>query len=59
MSVLNYVAELRCLTTHCDFGDYLNHTLRDRLVCRIRSENIQKCLLIEVDLTLKGAVELA
>ena len=26
--VLNYVAELRCLTTHCDFGDYLHQVFR-------------------------------
>ena len=40
-SVLDYAAELRCLATHCDFGDYLNQALMDRLVCGIRSENIQ------------------
>ena len=58
-SVLDYVAELRHLATHCDFADYLNQALRDRLVCGIRSENIQKRLLIEVDLTLMQVVELA
>ena len=33
--------------------------MRDRLVCGIRSENIQKRLLIEADLTLTRAMELA
>ena len=51
--------ELRRLATHCEFGDYLDQALRDRLVCGIRSENIQKHLLIEADLTLTQAVELA
>ena len=45
-SVHDYVAKLRRLAMHCDFGDYSNQALRDRLVCRIRKENIQKCLLI-------------
>ena len=58
-SVLDYIVELRCLAMHCDFGDYLNQALRDRLVCGIRSENIQKRLLIEADLTLTRVVELA
>ena len=58
-SVLDYVAELRCLGMHCEFGDYLDQALRDRLVCGIRSENIQKCLLIKAGLTLTRMVELA
>ena len=57
--MLDYVAELRRLATYCKFGDYLDHALRDRLVCGIRSENIQKRLLIEAGLTLTQAVELA
>ena len=28
-SVAEYVAELRRLSTHCDFGEYLNDALRD------------------------------
>ena len=32
---------------------------RDRLVCGIRSETEQKCLLSEADLTLKRGMELA
>ena len=44
---------------HCEFGDYLNQALKDRLVCSIRSENIQKYLLIKAGLTLTQAVELA
>ena len=58
-SVLEYMAELRRLATHCDFQNYLDQALRDRLVCGLRSENIQKRLLVEADLTLARAVELA
>ncbi len=32
-----YVAELRKLTEHCNFGVTLNDALRDRLVCGIRN----------------------
>ena len=58
-SVLEYVAELRRLAVHCDFENYLDQALRDRLVCGLRSENTQKRLLCEANLTLARAVELA
>ena len=32
-SILSYVAQLRTLATHCNFGGNLNEALRDRLVC--------------------------
>ena len=31
-TLVSYVAELRKLIEHCNFGDYLNDALRDRLV---------------------------
>ncbi len=40
-SVLSYLAELRKLTTYCNFGSKLEETLRDRLVCRLSNEQIQ------------------
>ena len=58
-SISNYLAELRRLAAHCDFGEYLEQALRDRLVCGIRHENTQKGLLSEADLTLEKATELA
>ena len=53
------MAELRRLAVHCDFENYLDQALRDRLVCGLRSENTQKCLLCEANLPLARAVELA
>ena len=53
------MAELRRLATHCDFGDYLEQALRDRLVCGIRHENTQKRLLSEADLSLSRAIDIA
>ena len=54
-----YVAELRKLTEHCNFGETLPEMLRDRLVCGINNKKIQRRLLVERDLTLKKAEEIA
>ena len=53
------MAELRKLATHCDFRDYLNEVLRDRLVCGLVNHNIQRKLLTEADLSLTRALEIA
>lgn len=42
-----FVAALHKLAEHCEFGDVLNDSLRDRLVCGLRNEAIQKKLLTE------------
>ena len=44
-SISEYVAELRRLATHCEFGDYLEQALRDRLVCGIRHENTEAAVI--------------
>ena len=54
-----YVAELRRLATHCQFGEYLDEALRDRLVCGMRNTAIQKRLLSEPELLLKKAIKLS
>ena len=41
-SVAEFVAELRHLSTYCNFGTNLNDTMRDRIVCGINSPDIQK-----------------
>ena len=58
-SISEYMAELRRLSTNCDFCDYLEQALRDRLVCGLRNEGIQRRLLAEAELTLKRALDLA
>ena len=58
-SIAEFLAALRRLATHCQFGDHLEDSLRDRLVCGLRSESIQKKLLSEADLTLQRALEIA
>ena len=58
-SVSEFIAELRRLSLHCNFEDTLDKTIRDRLVCGLKVENIQKRLLAETQLTLDKAVKIA
>ena len=53
--ISDYVVELCRLTTL--YTAYLNKTLRDKLVCGIRSEGTQKRLLSEANLSLAKAIE--
>jgi hypothetical protein len=43
--VNDYLTTLRKLAEHCDFQASLNDTLRDRLVCGLKDEHIQRKLL--------------
>ncbi len=58
-SVAQYVAVLKKLWEHCAFGDHLQDALRDRLVCGLSNENIQRKLLTEEALTFQRAVDTA
>ena len=55
-SIADFVADLRRLSIKCDF---LDQALRDRFVCGVRNEALQRKLLTESDLTIKRAQELA
>ena len=44
-SVATYVAELKCLGEHCQFGDKLHNMVRDRLVCGVNDICIQNRLM--------------
>ena len=57
-SVAEFVAELRRLAARCVFGDHLDEALRDRIVCGVRSEAMQKRLLTEDGLTLAKTFEI-
>ena len=52
-TVSSYLAELKKLLLYCEFGTNLNDVLRDRLVCGLHNELIQKRLLSEPDLSLQ------
>ena len=55
-TVVEYVAALRKLAEHCNFGETLDEMLRDRLVCGIANPAIQKRWLTESELTFTKAV---
>ncbi|XP_071846052.1 uncharacterized protein [Apostichopus japonicus] len=58
-SVSSFVAELRSLAEFCNFGDALNIMLRDRLVCGINDDKIQRSLLSHAKLTFDTALEIS
>ena len=59
-SISTFVAELHAIAEHCNFGALLNVMIRDRVVCRINEDAIQKKLLAEGDtITLTKALSLA
>jgi len=58
-SVAEFVSQLRHLSKHCEFGNTLDHMLRDRIVYGINDPRIQCHLLAETELTLAKALELS
>ena len=58
-SVSRYVAELRKMSEHCNFGGPLDDMIRDRLVCGVNNDRIQRRLLTEPELTYQKAVDIA
>ncbi|XP_049275985.1 uncharacterized protein K02A2.6-like [Rhipicephalus sanguineus] len=59
-SLPEYVAELRKLAQSCQFGANLDEALRDRFVCGLLREDVQRVLFTEDDkLTFPKAVERA
>ena len=58
-SIAQFVAELRKCAEYCDFQNKLDEAIRDRLVCGLCNETIQKRLLAEKNLTLAAAIEIA
>ncbi|KAI4895675.1 hypothetical protein NFI96_020671 [Prochilodus magdalenae] len=58
-TVADYVAELRKLAQHCNYGEALTQMLRDRLVCGVGDDSIQRRLLAEVELTFEKALKIS
>lgn len=58
-SVAAYVAELRRLAEHCNYGDTLDKMLRDRFVWGIQDDKVQEKLLRTPDLTFAQALSIA
>ena len=54
-SVGDFVAGIRKLSRNCNFGEFQENMLRDRLVCGLKSEHIHYKLLAQADLTFAKA----
>ena len=52
-TVADYRANLQKLAIHCEFGEFLEDALCDRLVGGLKDEAMQRRLLGEADLSLK------
>jgi len=57
--ISEFVAQLRKLSEHCEFGETLEDMLRDRLVCGCRDQRLQCKLLAEPDLNFEKAFKIA
>ena len=58
-TIAEFDAALRKLAVHCQFGETLETSLRDRFVCGLRHDAIQRRLLSETTLTYQKALEIA
>jgi len=59
-AIKDFVAAIRSLATDCQFGNFLDQALRDKLVIGLRDVEIQNKLLNEEDdLTFEAAVKIA
>ena len=58
-TVAAFVTRLRDLASHCEYGDSAKELIRDRLVCGIRNDHMQRGLLEVAKLTFEKAFEMA
>lgn len=58
-SIASFVVALQQLVEFFEFGNKLNDMLRDRLVCGVNDERIQRKLQLEAKLTFETAKKLA
>ena len=58
-TVAMFVTRLRDLASHCEYGDSAKELIRDRLVCGIRNDHMQRGLLELAKLMFEKAFEMA
>ena len=58
-TVQQFFAELKRLSTTCQFGTFIDEAIRDRFVCGMTNERIQRRLLSETEITAARALSLA
>ena len=54
-----FVAKLREISEHCEFGDRLDKHLRDQLVCGIADECAKQRLFMDTALMFQKAMDIA
>lgn len=55
----DFLKELRRLSAHCNFGNYLDTAIRNQFVFGLKSQALRSRLLEKKDLTLEKAIEVA
>ena len=58
-TVADFVAALKHLAIHCEYGDALDDMLRDRITCGINDVTVQRRLLSELDMDFAKALKIA
>lgn len=58
-AISDYIVQLKARAQPCNYGNFLDEALRDRLVFGLRSNNVQAQLLKEKDLTFEKACRMA
>ena len=58
-SITTFVTRLRDLASHCEYGESAKELIRDRLVCGVRDDALQRGLLAVAGLTFEKAFERA
>ena len=58
-TISDYIAELKRLATTCNFGQFFDQSLRDRLVCGLKCEHTRRRLLQEENLDFDRASSIA
>ncbi|GFS18344.1 polyprotein [Elysia marginata] len=58
-SISSFIAALRHLSEHCEFGSTLNERLCEKFVTGVNHVEIQRKLILETNLTLDKAIQIA
>ncbi|XP_030847129.1 uncharacterized protein K02A2.6-like [Strongylocentrotus purpuratus] len=58
-NIATYYAELKKMAETCDFSTFRKEALRDRFVCGLAEESVERRLMSEDDITIEKAVKLA
>ena len=59
MTIATFLSELRSIAKGCNFDGTLEKMIRDRLVCGVKDNRIQRRLLIEPKLDFKKAMDIS